>query len=89
MHRLVLAPPTVVLLLVAPVLVAFYRHHPAGERALVAQVAALEASWLETWFDERRASAGLSGTSFPPAEPYLAATLEGSTGDAVRVRSYR
>jgi len=62
---------------VVPVAVSSYRNDLEAGRRMVAQVASLKAAGVATWFGERRASAGLSGTSFPQAGLYLAWQGEG------------
>ena len=61
-----------VLAVVSPLTLAFVLQRLADERQRIETVASLKASWLEAWYAERIASAGLSATSFPQAELYAA-----------------
>jgi len=62
---------------VTPVTLSSYRNDLEAGRRTVAQVASLKAAGLAAWFEERRASARLSGTSFPQAGLYLAWQRDG------------
>ncbi len=74
-----------VLVLVAPTAWLFSRQVVAAERQAIAAVAELKARSLKSWFDERLASAGLSGTSFPQAELYTAWRQDGDEGARERL----